>query len=109
MCGSLFHGKFTQACTCRVENPKLAVLYEKYQPENFEIISISQNESTAQWVQAIEKDGIDAWAQIQDKDRSLSTLYSISSLPQNILLDNSGKIIARNITAEELATLLAGR
>jgi peroxiredoxin len=92
---------------CRVENPKFAVLYEKYQTEDFEIISVSQDKSLEQWLNAIEKDGIHSWAQILDKDNSISELYSISSLPQNLLLDKSGKIIAKNITADELANILS--
>lgn len=92
---------------CRVENPKFAVLYEKYKTKNFEIISVSQDESEEKWLKSIEKDGINAWGQIRDKDNSISKLYSISSLPQNILLDKSGKIIAKNISAEELSNILS--
>lgn len=92
---------------CRVENPKFAVLYEKYKTKNFEIISISQDESDEEWSKSIQKDGISLWAQIRDDDHSISKLYSISSLPQNILLDKSGKIIAKNISAEELSNILS--
>jgi len=92
---------------CRVENPKFAVLYNKYKTENFEIISISQDQSEEKWLKSIIKDGINTWAQIRDKDNLISKLYSISSLPQNILLDKSGKIIAKNIAAEELSNILS--
>jgi peroxiredoxin len=92
---------------CRVENPKFAVLYEKYKSKDFEIISVSQDESDEQWLESIKKDGIDSWEQIRDSDKSISKLYSISSLPQNILLDKSGKIIAKNISAEELSNILS--
>lgn len=92
---------------CRVENPKFAVLYEKYKTKNFEIISISQDESVEEWSESIQKDGVNLWAQIRDNDHSISKLYSISSLPQNILLDKSGKIIAKNLSAEELSNILS--
>ena len=92
---------------CRVENPKFAVLYEKYKTKNFEIISISQDESDEQWLKSIQKDGINLWTHLRDSDQSISKLYSISSLPQNILLDESGKIIAKNISAEELSHILS--
>lgn len=91
---------------CRVENPKFVEIYEKYKSQNFEIISISQDESDDKWLKSIKKDGIIKWAQIRDSDQSISKLYSISSLPQNILLDKSGKIIAKNISAEELSYIL---
>jgi thiol-disulfide isomerase/thioredoxin len=92
---------------CRVENPKFVEIYEKYKPKNFEIISISQDESDDQWLKSIKKDGINKWAQIRDSDQSISKLYSISSLPQNILLDGSGKIIAKNISADDLKNILS--
>jgi len=91
---------------CRVENPKFVSLYEKYKTQDFEIISISQDDSEGRWLKAIEQDGIEAWTQIHDADKSITKLYSISSLPQNVLLDKSGKVIAKNITSEELAQLL---
>jgi thiol-disulfide isomerase/thioredoxin len=91
---------------CRVENPKLARLYEKYHKNDFEIVSISQDESSEQWLKSIEKDGIGAWEQIHDGEKAISNLYSVSSLPQNILLDKSGVIVAKNINAEELQTIL---
>jgi len=93
--------------SCRVENPKFATLYKKHNQNNFEIISISQDDSNDKWLKAIENDGIDLWPQIRDHDNSISKLYSISSLPQNILLDKSGKIIAKNMSAEEILNILS--
>ena len=93
---------------CRVENPKLASLYQKYQQKGFEIISISQDETKENWVNAIQKDGIDSWHQIWDQDNSISEKYSVSSLPQNVLLDKKGKIIAKNVNAEMLSKILSG-
>ena len=91
---------------CRVENPKFVSLYEKYKTQDFEIISISQDDSEGRWLKAIEQDGIEAWPQIHDADKSISKLYSISSLPQNLVLGKSGKVIAKNITSAELEQLL---
>ncbi len=91
---------------CRVENPKYAKLYEVYKDKGFRILSITQEVKEDQWTNAIKKDGIEAFQHVFDKGDEISHLYSISSLPQNLLLDQSGEIIAKNINAEELETIL---
>ncbi|GAB5522904.1 MAG: hypothetical protein Roseis2KO_07760 [Roseivirga sp.] len=91
---------------CRIENPQFVRLYGEYQPRGLEIVSISQDRKKKVWEEAIAKDGIDIWRQVQDKDGSISELYSISSLPQNIVLGRDGKIIGKNMTAESLKELL---
>ncbi len=92
---------------CRVENPKLAHLYSKNKDKGFVILSISKAVPKNKWLDAIEKDHISDFINILDDDDRLSELYSVSSLPQNLLLDKSGKIIAKNINAEELEKILS--
>lgn len=92
---------------CRIENPQFVELYGAYQSQGLEIVSISQDKKRAVWEAAIKKDGVGVWRQIQDKDGSISELYSISSLPQNVVLGQDGKIIGKNVTAEKLKALLA--
>lgn len=94
---------------CRVENPKLVAVYEKYKGTGFDILSISQRATVEQWKTAIEKDGTGAWRHVLDEENEISELFSISSLPQNLLLDETGSVIARNIHAEELERILAER
>ena len=91
---------------CRVENPKFAVLYDSYKAEGFHILSITQDAEKSSWQKAIEKDGIQAFQHIFDTGNRINDLFSISSLPQNLLLDKDGKIIAKNITADELEKIL---
>lgn len=94
---------------CRIENPKLVAVYNFYKPKGFDIVSISQKSTINQWESAIQKDGIGYWTQVLDQDNRLSDLYGISSLPQNLLLDESGRIIAKNISAKELEEILSKR
>ena len=91
---------------CRIENPKFVELYDRYNTKGFEILSISQDETKAAWEKAIEKDGVGIWQHIWDKDESITSLYSVSSLPQNVVLDPNGVILAKNVSAEQLAELL---
>ena len=80
--------------------------YEKFKNQSFEILSISIDKDSIQWEKAIKEDGLLAHQQILDSDLSLYKLYSLSALPSNFLLDNNGKIIARNINAKELSDQL---
>ncbi|WP_425234451.1 TlpA family protein disulfide reductase [Ulvibacterium sp.] len=90
---------------CRVENPKLLELYTNHKGAKFEIIGVSIDSDSDVWEKAIQKDGT-VWNQILDKDQTIFKQYLLSSLPANFLLDQEGRIIARNMTAEELKTKL---
>ncbi len=92
---------------CRIENPQFAELYNDYKNKGLEVVSISQDEKVKVWQKAITKDGIGMWRHIQDKDRTISDLYGVSSLPQNLIIGKNGKILAKNLTADQLKTLLA--
>ncbi|NQZ79000.1 MAG: TlpA family protein disulfide reductase [Ekhidna sp.] len=91
---------------CRIENPKFARLYKKFNSSGFEIISISKDDSESNWKKAINKDGVDSWTHIWDKDKSISDAYSISSLPQNVVISPDGKVAAKNVSAEMLHSFL---
>lgn len=92
---------------CRIENPQFVELYQEFNDRGLEIVSISQDRDQATWEKAIKKDGVGIWRQVQDKDESISELYSVSSLPQNVVLGKDGKILAKNVNAEQLRELLS--
>ncbi|MDN5200890.1 TlpA disulfide reductase family protein [Fulvivirgaceae bacterium BMA10] len=97
---------------CRVENPKFVAIHDQYKSNGFNIISISIDSDMAALEKAIEKDGL-RWRNVHDDKQSIYNLYLLSSLPSNFLLDPEGKIIAKNINADQLKTeldfLLFGR
>lgn len=104
-----FNGKYvlvdfwaTWCRPCRLENPKLVGQYEKFNKMGFEILNISIDKDSTRWKEAIKKDGLLSHQQILDADLSIYKLYSLSTLPSNFLLDPNGRIIAKNISAEEL-------
>ncbi|QDW23971.1 AhpC/TSA family protein [Pedobacter sp. KBS0701] len=89
---------------CREENPTVVKAYEKFKDKNFEIISISLDDKKEPWLKAIEADGL-PWIQLSDLKgwkNSVARLYGITSVPQNLLLDPNGKIVAKNLRGEEL-------
>ena len=84
---------------CRVENPKFLTIYKEYKNQKFDIISISIDTDTDAWKNAIKKDKL-PWSQILDADKSIYSLYLLSSLPSNFLLNQEGKIILGQVTVK---------
>lgn len=95
---------------CRKENPNVVNAFNKYKDRNFTILGISlDSEKTKDaWLKAIEKDQL-TWTQVSDLggwNNEVAKQYGVRSIPQNFLLDPTGKIIARNLRAEELQSKL---
>ena len=94
---------------CRRENPNVVKLYNKYKDEGFEIYGVSLDRNREDWLKAIEKDGL-TWTQVSDLkyfNSEAAKTYSINAIPATILLDEEGRIIARNLRGEELEHKLA--
>jgi len=93
---------------CRVENPELVKTYEAYHPKGFEIYAVSLDSNKERWIKAIEKDNLN-WTHVSDlegKDGDATLLYGVSGIPDNFLIDENGKIVARNISGEKLKVKL---
>ncbi|HEU4553254.1 MAG TPA: TlpA disulfide reductase family protein [Chitinophaga sp.] len=89
---------------CRREFPFLKKAYARFKDKNFEILGYSLDEKEALWVSAVENDDT-PWVQISAlkgyKD-PVVTMYNVSYVPKNWLIDPSGKIIARNLRGENV-------
>jgi peroxiredoxin len=91
---------------CRAENPNLVKVFNKYKDQGFHILGVSLDRpgQKEKWLKAIHDDGL-AWTQVSDLkfwDNEVAKQYGIQAIPQNLLLDPEGKIIAKNIRGEEL-------
>lgn len=93
---------------CRAENPNVVKAYNKYHAKGLDILGVSFDEEKNKnaWLAAIQKDGL-IWKQVSDlkgwNDKNkVALLYGIKAIPQNVLLDKTGKIIAKNLRAEAL-------
>lgn len=89
---------------CRKENPNLVKAYSKYHNQGFEIIGISLDDKKANWLKAIDADGL-TWLHASDLKGWKSDLaleYGIKSIPMNFLVDASGKIIAKDLRGDAL-------
>jgi peroxiredoxin len=89
---------------CRMENPNVVAAFNKYKDKNFTVLGVSLDANKANWIQAIHSDNL-TWTQVSDLQQfqnAVAEMYHIREIPQNILVDPSGKIIARNLRGEAL-------
>ncbi|MBO3269049.1 TlpA disulfide reductase family protein [Hymenobacter defluvii] len=96
---------------CRAENPNVIQAYNAYKNKNFDILGVSLDEARdrAKWLKAIQDDQL-AWTQISDLkgwQSAAATAYLVRAIPQNFLVDPTGKIIAMNLRGESLQQTLA--
>lgn len=93
---------------CRIENPNLVKMYDKYHDKGFDIVGVSLDSSKDQWVKAIEDDKL-TWHHVSDLlrwDNAAAALYVVRAIPSNVLIDPNGIIIAKNLTGKDLALKL---
>jgi thiol-disulfide isomerase/thioredoxin len=85
---------------CRQENPNLVRLYNMYKSNGFTIFSVSLDDKADKWKEAIAKDGL-IWpnhgSDLQGWKTPLTQLYQFNSIPQTVLVNKEGKIIARGL------------
>ncbi|MGN6399327.1 MAG: redoxin domain-containing protein [Flavisolibacter sp.] len=91
---------------CRAENPNVVKAFNQYKDRNFTVLSVSLDRPGKKqaWLDAIHKDGL-TWTHVSDLnywDNAVAKLYGIRAIPQNLLIDPQGKIIAKNVTGEAL-------
>ncbi len=94
---------------CRKENPAVVAAYQKFKGRGFDILGVSLDSNKDRWVDAIAADGL-TWPHVSDLkgwQNDAAKLYSVTSIPQNVLLDKEGRILARNLRGEQLEAKLA--
>lgn len=94
---------------CREENPNLVKAFNAYKSKNFTVVGYTMDSNKKSWENAIVKDNLN-WAQLSGfglKGNLAPKLYGITAIPNNFLIDPSGKIIGINLRGEELQEELA--
>ena len=89
---------------CRAENPNVVNAYQTFKNKNFTVLGVSLDQAKPNWVAAITADNL-SWTHVSDLqywNNAVAQLYHIQSIPDNLLIDPNGKIIARGIRGEEL-------
>jgi Peroxiredoxin len=95
---------------CRAENPNLVAAYNRYKDQNFTILGVSLDfpGHKQNWVDAIKEDGL-TWHHVSDLQRNnaAAKLYEVRSIPQNFLIDPTGKIVAIGLRGDQLDSFLS--
>ena len=96
---------------CRKSYPHLKEVYDKYKSSGFEIVGVTNDKNHDSWRKAINEDQLE-WVNVADVfpprtgeppyTANVLTSYSASYLPSTYLLDKEGKILAKQLTANEL-------
>jgi len=96
---------------CRQENPNVTKVYNDYKTKNFDILGVSLDNEKARekWLKAIADDQL-AWTQVSDLkgwQNDVAVQYHVQAIPQNFLVDPTGKIVATNLRGDDLRATLA--
>ena len=89
---------------CRAEMPNVVSAYTKFHDNGLEVLGVSLDESRDAWLKAVDKLHM-PWPQVSDLKGwkcEGAALYGVQAIPANVLIDQSGKIVAKNLRAEEL-------
>lgn len=95
---------------CRMENPVVVAAYQQFKNRNFTVLGVSLDQPGAKddWMTAVMKDGL-TWTQVSDLkywDSPVVSLYKITGIPYNVLIDPQGKIVAESLRGDDLAATL---
>jgi len=89
---------------CRRANKHLVSIYPSLKNKGFEIYGISIDEDTNDWKKAVTADK-SHWVHVNENggwNAPVATQWKIDQIPTNYLLDQQGKIIARDLEGREL-------
>ncbi|PSL29813.1 TlpA disulfide reductase family protein [Chitinophaga ginsengisoli] len=89
---------------CRAENPNMLKAYSRFRDKGFDVLSVSLDDKREKWVAAIEADNL-LWTQVSDLKgwkNEVAEKYGIRAIPQNLLIDPKGNIIAKNLRGDAL-------
>ncbi len=89
---------------CRMENPNVVRVYNRFKDQGFEIFGVSLDQSKEQWIAAIAQDGL-TWkhgSELKFWQSSFVPAYNLDGIPMTYLLDENGVIIAKGLRGEQL-------
>lgn len=98
---------------CRYANPRLVKMYHEYKDKKytdakkgFTILSVSLDQNKDKWIAAIAKDSLEWEYHMSDLggwNTAPARTYGVQFVPQAVLVNPEGKIIAMYNSAEEAA------
>ena len=94
---------------CKAEMPNVVAAYKNYHDKGFEIVGLSFDREKEPWVAAITEWEM-PWIHLSDLKywKSLaSDVYEVNSIPDNLLIDPEGTVVARGLRGSDLEAKLA--
>ena len=89
---------------CRAENPNVLKAYSKFKDKGFDVLAISIDEKKDKWMAAVQADNL-PWTHVSDLkgwNNAAAELYGIRAIPQNVLINPEGMIVAKNLRGDAL-------
>ena len=99
---------------CRAEIPHLKEAYKEYSTKGVAFFSVSIDKDDAAWRKAMKEENM-PWAQAQapKAGKDVMKQYQFSGIPYILVLDEEGKIVAKNLRGkaltDKLEELLSGK
>ena len=94
---------------CRAELPNVVSNYKKYNPQGFEVFSVSLDTKKEDWVGAIAKDGL-TWkyhvSDLMQWNSPLVQTFKIQGIPFTMLIDRDGRLLRKDVRGEALGQAL---
>ena len=89
---------------CRGENPNVVAVYNEYKTKGFSVFGVSLDNKKEDWLKAIDDDGLtwDHVSELNGWSNSAAKMYAVEGIPHSLLVDKTGKIIARDKRGKEL-------
>lgn len=94
---------------CRRENPNVVAVFNSNKAKGFGVFGVSLDTDKEKWLKAIADDQL-TWPHVSDLKgwkNEAAAVYAVSSIPANLLVDKTGKIIDRNLREEKLQEKIA--
>lgn len=94
----------------RLENQELKQILKPYGPKDIAIINVALEERKEQWTKAIAEEKMPGYnvSDLKFQRNEIAELYNVTAVPQNVLIDQSGNIVARNLKGSQLSEKIAG-
>ena len=94
---------------CKAEMPNVVNAYKKFHDKGFEVVGLSFDREKEPWVKAITEWEM-PWIHLSDLKywkTVASDVYNVNSIPDNLLIDPEGTVVARCLRGESLEEKLA--
>ena len=93
---------------CKAEMPHVVAAYKNFRDKGFEIVGVSFDKDKDAWVKAIAEWEM-PWVHLSDLqywNNAAAEVYGVNSIPDNLLIDPDGVVVARGLRGKNLEAKL---